>query len=244
MKTYNNELVIKRNETFTLDKLIQNRDGSPYIVSANLANPHFLITISDTTYDVEKRMVIKLWLPITFPRFISTVPVNIRDFKQTPDGDVSWYDSFDDLTGLPSGYLGNNLVTYTDGNEAVFYLDTANGRVYKYWDEINGKWMDYECRLTCRFEQSLTKLLLEKSYLYTIELVSGLSLMNWLEETCKIYSIAPSDSALYMYEALMAKNPELVKDVNLDLPLMNFDLVVPILESTKFTVLSNLKGVM
>lgn len=36
MKTFNNELVIHRGETFSMDKVVQNKDGSPYIVSNKL----------------------------------------------------------------------------------------------------------------------------------------------------------------------------------------------------------------
>ena len=39
MKVFNNEITIHRGETFSMDKVIQNKDGSPYIVSNRLVNP-------------------------------------------------------------------------------------------------------------------------------------------------------------------------------------------------------------
>ena len=41
MRVYNNEIQISRNESFTIDKMIKLKDGSPYIVSNQLHNPYF-----------------------------------------------------------------------------------------------------------------------------------------------------------------------------------------------------------
>ena len=38
MKSFNNELIIHHGETFTIDKTVQNKDGSPYIISSELEN--------------------------------------------------------------------------------------------------------------------------------------------------------------------------------------------------------------
>ena len=72
MKTLNNILVVHRNETFTLDKIVQNRDGSPYIVSAELENPYWLLTVSSTRYDQKDRYIQNWWLDLSNYLFSST----------------------------------------------------------------------------------------------------------------------------------------------------------------------------
>ena len=43
MQVLRNELKVYRGENFTIDKLLKNRDGSPYIISNELQNPYWLI---------------------------------------------------------------------------------------------------------------------------------------------------------------------------------------------------------
>lgn len=104
MKSLNNELIVHRNEAFTIDKTIQNKDGSPYIISSELNNPYFLITVSNTRYVVENRYIYSKWLNLeNFPRFRNTNAVNLKIFK---NGSSSKYNSFDDITSLTN----NNLI--------------------------------------------------------------------------------------------------------------------------------------
>lgn len=133
MKTYGNEITIHRGESFTIDKFIVNKDGSPYIVSNQLLNPHIRISISDSLYEQEGRYVSNYFLNLSkLPRFVSTIPVDIRSFKSAPDGS-SLYESFAAMSGLPSGYIGNYEVTYTSDDDALFYCKNADGTVdYKY----------------------------------------------------------------------------------------------------------------
>lgn len=172
MKTYGNEITIHRGESFTIDKFIVNKDGSPYIVSKELENPHIRISVSDSLYEQEGRYVLNYFLNLSkLPRFESTVPVDIRSFKSSVGGS-SLYESFDTMSGLPSGYIGNSLVTYTSDDDALFYCKNDDGTIdYKYHTE-NG-WSDYKFRLLKYFSRDVTSLWRGQNYWYDISLVSG-----------------------------------------------------------------------
>ena len=172
MKTYGNEITIHRGESFTIDKFIVNKDGSPYIVSNQLLNPHIRISVSDSLYEQEGRYVSNYFLNLSrHPRFASTIPVDIRSFKSSVGGS-SLYESFDTMSGLPSGYIGNSLVTYTSDDDALFYCKNDDGTVdYKYHTETG--WSDYKFRLLKYFSTDVTSSWRGQNYWYDISLVSG-----------------------------------------------------------------------
>lgn len=214
MRVFNHELTVRRNESFTLDKPVVNKDGSPYIISSELINPYFLITVSSTLYQNEDSYNYHAWLPIELPRFYTTVPVRINDFTDN-DGDQLYF-GFENMTGPPSGYIGDTLITYSgepDNDspcyDALFYYEEDDGsKIYKWWSGENG-WQNYECRIVHKFLQSYTKDWIERVYFYNIDLVDGTADIN-------------------------AKAG--------DRPLLNISELIPILEPTKISVLSNLKG--
>lgn len=204
MKVFNNELVIHRNETFTIDKYLVNKDGSPYLISNQIPNPYFLLTVTSSKYEQTDRYTLNKWLSLAnTPRFKSTVFENIAD-HQTELWDGTWANAV-----LPAGYEGNSSVY---ANEAAFYLqDDAGNRTYKYWVysgvDYAGAWTDYNLRLTTSFLQDITR--------------------NWIEQT-------------YYYGILLVGGP--AAETGSDVPIASYDLVYTILEPTKLTVLSNLKG--
>lgn len=107
MKSLNNELFVHRNENFTIDKTLQNKDGSPYIISSDLPNPYFLITVANTRYVVDDRYIYSKWLKLDkLSRFKNTTPVNLKIFKTEPNGTVSKYTSFDSI----SSTIKNNIL--------------------------------------------------------------------------------------------------------------------------------------
>ena len=171
MMVFNNEITVRRNETFTIDKIVQNRDGSPYLISSELQNPYFLITITNSLYDQADRYILNIWLPIdeSFPRFELTVPFNLADIK-TIDGQTNYPNGFEDLDGLPGGYVNGVLVEF-EKDDVLFYTEDVEGnRIYKYYDD---GWKDYECRIIYKFMQAITKDWVEGTYSYNIDLVSG-----------------------------------------------------------------------
>ena len=151
MRNLNYELIINRNETFTLDFEIVNQDGSPYIVSKYLKNPHVLITISSVN-KLSKPYVCNYWLKLNeLPKFEYTQPVEVDDFDNYP-----FVNEDEHLTG----------------DVAVFVKTNADGtKIYKYWK--NGEYYDYSFRIVKRFSVEDTSVLTAQNYEYTIKLVTG-----------------------------------------------------------------------
>ena len=219
MKTFNNELVIHRGETFSMDKVVQNKDGSPYIVSNKLKNPYVLVAVSTTRYDQNKRYLLNLWLPLTDQaRFSITDPIDLTSFKTDVNGTVSKYTSFDDVNirkpvigsggkdCIVSGYIGDRFVFY-DYDDCVLYLENEQGiKEYRYWNLEQEGLLKYEFRITCPFTQDITSQWVEQSYVYSMTLMSG--------------------------ELPASGEP----------PFANIDTVQPLLIPTKLSVLSSING--
>ena len=219
MKTFNNELVIHRGETFSMDKVIQNKDGSPYIVSNKLKNPYALVAVSTTRYDQNKRYLLNQWLPlIDKARFSITDPIDLTSFKTDVNGTVSKYTSFDDVNirkpvigsggkdCIVSGYIGDRFVFY-DYDDCVLYLENEQGiKEYRYWNLEHEGLLKYEFRITCPFTQDITSQWVEQSYVYSMTLMSG--------------------------ELPESGEP----------PFANIDTVQPLLIPTKLSVLSSING--
>ena len=219
MKTFNNELVIHRGETFSMDKVVQNKDGSPYIVSNKLKNPYVLVAVSTTRYDQNKRYLLNLWLPLTDQaRFSITEPIDLTSFKTDVNGTVSKYTSFDDVNirkpvigsggkdCIVSGYIGDRFVFY-DYDDCVLYLENEQGiKEYRYWNLEHEGLLKYEFRITCPFTQDITSQWVEQSYVYSMTLMSG--------------------------ELPESGEP----------PFANIDTVQPLLIPTKLSVLSSING--
>lgn len=159
MRTYNNELSVTRGETFTMDFVVKNPDGSPYIVSSSLGKPFWLITVANTRYTQENRYVLNTWMPVECLRFKSTVAVKISTFEGNthPDFEYGDADTYD------------NSAVYTDGVS------------YKYWKynqpvdaAKSGTWVDYIApRIIVPYDVEDTSKWTEQEYLYSIALIDG-----------------------------------------------------------------------
>lgn len=82
METNRHFIKAHRGETFTIDKVLQNKDGSPYIISNELQNPYLLISVTGSQYDNSKTFYRNYWLNLeNFPRFTRTTPVNSNEIN-------------------------------------------------------------------------------------------------------------------------------------------------------------------
>lgn len=169
MKSVNNELTIVRNESFTFDKKIVNRDDSPYIISSELKNPYFLVSVASAVYAGTERYICNFWLPVELPRFYCTTPVDIGTF--TDENGNPLYRDFQSMSGLPSGYVNGLHVTYEVGDALFYCINEQGEKVYKYHDGT--QWRDYECRIVFKVPSWITSEWTERSYLYNIDLVDG-----------------------------------------------------------------------
>lgn len=234
MQVHNNEITVHRGETFTVSKIIRNRDYSPYIVSSKLANPYWLLTVTSSRYNQANRYVLNKWLSLAdLPRFEITKPVAIEEGTTF------------ETASLPAGYEGDETSGYANG--AVF----TDGNSYKYWvydntdeDDYSGHWEDYECKFTTLFTNDVTSEWSEQFYLYSIFLVSGNSTYEYLKTTCEMLGITLTEDVVSMYNEISKIDSSLIADIeNPERPIVRCDVVYPILASTKINVKTTTKGV-
>lgn len=77
METNRNNIKSHVGETFTIDKVVRNRDGSPYIINNELQNPYILLTVSDNEYGQFNGFYRNYWLRLRdYPRFTLTQPLH------------------------------------------------------------------------------------------------------------------------------------------------------------------------
>lgn len=170
MRSSDNELVVYRNEAFTIDKTVVNRDGAPFVVG-KLENPHLLITISDSKFVNTFRYKANYFLPLegNLPTFKWTNIVPLEKVL-TAEG-VPAYSSFPSGNDVIQGIYEGQNVLFDEDDDAVFSLTRDGVTSYKY--RKNGVWVDYNFRFVFTFDTSSTKELVEKTYYYSIQLVSG-----------------------------------------------------------------------
>lgn len=125
MILYNNEITIHRGESFTLERSVVNRDGSPYIVSSSEKNPYLAITITATRYDQLGRYKRTWWISLKdFPRFKYTKVKDIANYdSQASD---AAYDYLYNVNGDYRYWDGSKYVPYAFSFVKVFNTDTTN----------------------------------------------------------------------------------------------------------------------
>lgn len=233
MRSNESAINIRRGETFTYCRYIQNKDGSPYVVSSELENPHWLVSIYNSTFSQKDRYTLNKWLDLSnFPRFEITQAVRLKDIH--PDYTFA-------LTSIPLGYddkkshynIDNSDVYYADN--AIFYDNDENGVIsYKYWEYINnepdnrdGRWVDYTCPLFTTFTRDITKGWKVGSYSFEVSLVTGISTFDLLK-SLYVLNIADynNESAETMRDSLI--NDGIIDDIDLNKPIGNIDVFIPI----------------
>lgn len=221
MKLIGNDIIIYRGENFTIDRSVINRDGSPFVVSSRLLNPYILVTVSTDKREQTNRYIKNWWLDASNypPRFEHTQIQKISSFPSS----------------LPSTMEVGDAV-YTDG------------RSYKYWNDkvTPAGWTDYQFRIVKQFSSDETNKWISQNYTYSVSLVSGTSLKDFLRKLCERYQVISDDNVVDMYNKLTAHDQvelnALLQDIDLTKPLYEYSSIVPIVPPSKLTVISNIKG--
>lgn len=179
MQVHNNSIIVQRGESWTMSKKIMNKDGSPYIVSSELQNPYWLVTVTSAIYEQKDRYVLNKWLNLNgFPRFKHTQPIELAKYGlKFTDNTLPFIDL--DGDGENDDFTGDETSGYA--NIAIFYEKDLDGVTsYKYWEYINniegnyeGQWVSYECPIVTSFTKEITSQWKEQNYFYSITLVAG-----------------------------------------------------------------------
>ena len=166
MEVLNNQLYVQQGEAFTLDFLLRNKDNSPYIVSSQLKNPYYLVTVSSmsTNPDRDKRYLLNKWCKITEDKFFVTTPILIQSIAQFDFANIKKLANADGCT------VANYAVYYTiTDNVAKYYKYTGtDDEAYDY-----NKMVTYENRFVVSFGTDITIDWNEHAYVYGIQLVDG-----------------------------------------------------------------------
>lgn len=271
MRVSLNDITIHRGDTFTMDKSFVNVNNEPYVVSSELRNPFVLLTVSNSKYNQLERYLKNWWLDLqNYPRFIDTNVV-----KAETDG-VAWTSwpvlPLSGRSDLPEGYAWDNtsdlpVSTHktTGGetlyylNDAVFYITTPTGeRKYGYPCATRTStgyefysYYDYDFRIVKAFLSEDTLTWIEKLYTYSIFLMSGQTVREYLLQEVNKWNIDNTDdqitvtdsmSNIDIYNILIGKGVQLIDTIDYYGEYSIIDTSVPLLPSSKLMVLSTLNG--
>ena len=172
MRIYNDEIQIMRGETWNFDVQLTAYSGAPFILSNQLKNPYFLLTISSLKYPVEDRIVRNYWCKCTsgiIPRrFFTTavVPVSNTFIKTYENAEAfsTAIKSVTNLTQIDESELENAAVYSTIVDDTVnYWMFEKDGEAYKP--------VKYECRFTVNFQSFDTSEWIEEEYSFAMKLV-------------------------------------------------------------------------
>ncbi len=256
MKTFKQELLVFRGEDFSIDKVLKNPDGSPFVISKGLVNPYLLISVTDTLYSQKDRYVKNYWLSLeNYIKFQNTEIFDLSDLKNSPTDGIPLYESFNDVKVPITGYYNGNYVRIsadptTGIEDSHVYYNKGEG--YKYFD--NGEWKDYEFRFVKRFSSDDTRNWTSQNYLYSIQLVAGMKTRDYLmyllvdnnvaytKEVSYLENLTADDtSTKELYDLAVENKLPLKKGLHWDTPIIP-SYSTSILKPTKITVKEYAQG--
>lgn len=253
MKVFNNEITIHRGETFSMDKVIQNKDGSPYIVSRRLKNPCVLVSVSTTRYAQDERYKLNKWLrlaetkevqtqtgeiqvivtPLFAKVFDSTEPFDLKSLMADHNGTTPHYpNGFTDITERKYAVddTGQPLLD-KDGKEIGYYI--AEG-----WLGDEHVWYDFDdCVFYVEDDEGV------RDYRYW-----DLNTNGWVKYefriTCPFTQAETSQwiEQSYVYSITLVSGEWNNNRDEKDPPFSSFDSVQPLLIPIKLSVLSSING--
>ena len=232
MQSFDLELQVHRGESFSIDFVLENPNGSPYVLTNKAINPYFLLTISSSKYSQEGRYIKNWWLEIPkYLLFYNTNPVELPEAIITTN--MSPY-SFDNIN--VGNYTGD-----ASGYAVYYYKDIAGKKHYKRW--TGTEYVDYELRIIKTFSKSDTEEWVAQNYVYSINYVDGDKMYDYL---LSLYnkenlSVEGADSNEELYLALSNVKKE-YKNIQWDRELSKISISLPIVVPTKLIVLSEING--
>lgn len=255
MRTFKQELVVFRGEDFSIDKVLKNPDGSPFVISKGLPNPYLLISVTDTLYSQKDRYIKNYWLSLeNYIKFQNTEIFDLSELKNAPEG-TSLYERFDDVMLPVTGYYKGNYIRITADpttgiEDSHVYYNKGEG--YKYFN--NGEWKDYEFRFVKRFSSDDTRNWTSQNYLYSIQLVAGIKTRDYLINLLDANNIsfiktvpyleeltADDTSTKELYELAVENGLPLIEGLYWDVPIIP-SYSTPILKPTKIIVKEYAQG--
>jgi hypothetical protein len=170
VETLKNVIEIYQGESFVIDKIIRNEDGTPYIIP-KIDNPYFVLSIDSASYlSTGDKYSVRYWLPIS-KTFYDSKPIRLSDLRKSENSES--LKNYSEITEFPCTlYYIDGYYKFTSPDVAVF----TDGSSYKYANvKEDGalEWLDYSCRLSKLFTCEDTLNWKASLYTYSILLVGG-----------------------------------------------------------------------
>lgn len=246
MESFGNKRKVRQGEdwSLSLNLLAGDEPDVPYIVSSELDNPFFVVTVASTKYEKNLRYVKSWWNEVNSVRFYQTTPLYVGELASIND--------------LPE----NASVVGEVANENYLYqytligdnIDKKLGRkpyYYYYFDhsQPNSPRIDgYNCEVIFNFFSKDTVEWSSQNYLYQLSLVTGKPMDYVLDSIARQhtdYGDLPLDFPTTIdaqYEYVKTRwGDELQPDIDVSSPLGSIDSVEPILPPTELSVENNLR---
>lgn len=271
MKLFDTDVVVQRGEAFQLNFEILTPQQTPYIIPADINNPYFVLTVTSSGNYTNGRYKKDWWMKVddTTPRFDE---INAFDIRKFNDGTNTIYSNWSQIDSLDSfnGYFypeydgifipNNESWRNHIYSECVFYGPDSTGKImYKYWysatDDVvgnTGEWIDYDLILSFIIMPSDSQEWISQNYLYGISLQAGKSTEEAYNEFREVGDPTFVNIYGHSYEYILnnysdlasrlAEDEKLLVNITNSIPLYSLDYVVPIVEPSKLTVNTNLKG--
>ena len=221
MQILGTDIYVVRGESFSIDYSLVNRDGSPYIVTNRANNAYFLLTVASTKYSQQGRYVKNWWLEIPAElRFENTNALEIN--KSMVDEKINPYSS---------------SPTYA----VYYYIDDDGSKVYVRWN--GSEFVHYELRIVKTFSKQDTSEWTAQSYVYSINYVDGVLMLQYLRDLCDKHSISftMTDTTATLLSKLIAFDDK-YSNIECERALGKIDIALPIVSTSKIFVVDPIEG--
>lgn len=216
MQINGTDISVHRGEMFSIDYVLVNRNGTPYIFpkSNTITNPYFLITVASTKYYQDGRYLKNWWLKIPESMlFENTNPV------PKPNGQPT-----------------------VSPNAAVYYSTNESGEVvYERWN--GSSFEPYMCRIVKTFTTEETLEWTAQSYVYSISYVDGELMSDYLLNLYKqhISSNNIPTSKYELYKALIEYDSSYAS-IAYERELHKPSISIPIITPSKLSIIDEVQG--
>lgn len=196
MKIIGNKIIITRGEQFSLQFDIRDREGAPYVplVDPDDSESYVEITVASALYPQAERYKRRYWINQD-----NTIKFQSKDIVIKPSQNPS------------SAYQNVYYEVNEDGSREYFYW---NGTSY----------VDYDFVIYNDFPSTDTQDWLEQRYLYEIKYIVGHNTHDYLVnlwQTC-YPNQTPPETNMELYWEILKKQPQLLRNFNLEAPICNF----------------------
>lgn len=214
MRVFDNSVNTLQEQTFTYERLVQYRNGDPYVIPAGYNNPYIVFSLGSSKYEKNVKLFKSWWglVDDSFPRFEVVEPEVLTE--EPLDKGIYFPEGWDrENSNRLFKWDGEDTLELTKG-EYFYYKKVVSEEVTSY--EI----VPYEFRYIRVFSYDDLEKLQGFNYVYDIKVVSGETNYEALVELLHFYGIDQLSWEIKMGEVsyTFALDPNGVWRYNGDIP--------------------------